>query len=92
MITIVNGDSLDTNKLTYAIIINFILYFDWFWAHLLQTLVFIYVHKAPRTGPRQRSAYNLKVLLSIDWGVSVPCSMYYMLVWYVLILINIYTH
>ena len=30
MITIVNGDSLDTNKLTYAIIINFILYFDWF--------------------------------------------------------------
>ena len=56
MIILVSGDSLDINELTYAIIINFILYFDWLWAHLLQTLVYIYVHKAPRTGPRQRSA------------------------------------
>ena len=39
MIIIVSGDSLDIKELTYAIIINFILYFDWFRAHLLQTLV-----------------------------------------------------
>ena len=70
MIILVSGDSLDIKELTYAIIINFILYFDWFWAHLLQTLdvVYIYVHKALRTGPRQRSAYSLKVLLySVYW-------------------------
>ena len=30
MITIVNGNSLDTKTFTYAIIINCILYFDWF--------------------------------------------------------------
>ena len=30
MIILVSGDSLDIKKLTYAIIINFILYFDWF--------------------------------------------------------------
>ena len=30
MIILVSGDSLDINELTYAIIINFILYFDWF--------------------------------------------------------------
>ena len=29
MIILVSGDSLDINELTYAIIINFILYFDW---------------------------------------------------------------
>ena len=51
MITLVSGDSLDIKALTYAIILNFILYFDWSWVHLLQTLVYIYVHKAPRTGP-----------------------------------------
>ena len=61
MIILVSGDSLDIKELIYAIIINFILYFDWFWAHLLQTLVYIYVHKAPRTGPRQRSAYSFIV-------------------------------
>ena len=81
MIILVSGDSLEIKELTYAIIINFILYFDWFWAHLLQTLVYIYVHKAPRTGPQQRSTYSFKVLLYIDWGISVPCSVYYMLVW-----------
>ena len=48
MIILVSGDSLDIKELTYAIIINFISYFDWFWAHLLQTLVYIYVHKVPR--------------------------------------------
>ena len=41
MIIRVSGDSLDIKELTYAIIINFILYFDLFWAHLLQTLVYI---------------------------------------------------
>ena len=90
-IILVSGYSLDIKELTYAIIINFILYFDSFWAHLLQTLVYIYVHKAPCMGPRRRSAYSLKVLLHIDWGVNVLCSVYYVLVWYVLILINIYT-
>ena len=30
MITLVSGDSLDIKALTYAININFILYFDWF--------------------------------------------------------------
>ena len=30
MIILVSGDSLDIKELTYAIIINFILYFDWF--------------------------------------------------------------
>ena len=40
-IILVSGDNLDIKELTYAIIINFknfykiILYFDWFWAHLL---------------------------------------------------------
>ena len=29
MIILVRGDSLDIKELTYAIIINFILYFDW---------------------------------------------------------------
>ena len=63
MIILVRGDSLDIKELTYVIIINFILYFDWFRAHLLQTLGYSYVHKAPRTGSRQRSAYSLNVLL-----------------------------
>ena len=66
MIILVSGASLYIKELTCAININFVLYFDWFRAHLLQTLVYIYVHKAPRTGPRQRSAYSLKVLLYID--------------------------
>ena len=61
MIILVSGDSLDIKELTYVIIINFILYFDLFWAHLLQTLVYIYVHKAPHTVPWQRSAYSLTV-------------------------------
>ena len=30
MILLVSGDSLDIKELTYAIILNFILYFDWF--------------------------------------------------------------
>ena len=30
MVILVSGDSLDIKELTYAIIINFILYFDWF--------------------------------------------------------------
>ena len=30
MLIFVIGDSLDKKELTYAIIINFILYFDWF--------------------------------------------------------------
>ncbi len=30
MIILVSGDSLDIKELTYAIIRNFILYFDWF--------------------------------------------------------------
>ena len=30
MIILVSGDSLDIKELTYAIIIKFILYFDWF--------------------------------------------------------------
>ena len=30
MIILVSGDSLYIKELTYAIIINFILYFDWF--------------------------------------------------------------
>ena len=30
IIILVSGDSLYINELTYAIIINFILYFDWF--------------------------------------------------------------
>ena len=30
MIILVSGDSLDIKELTYAIIVNFILYFDWF--------------------------------------------------------------
>ena len=29
MIILVNGDSLDIKELTYTIIVNFILYFDW---------------------------------------------------------------
>ena len=70
MIILVIGDSLYIKELAYAIIINFIFYFDWFLAHLLQTLVYMYVLKAQRTGPRQRSAYSLKVLLYIDWGLS----------------------
>ena len=66
MIIFVSGDSLDIKELTYAIVINFILYFERFWAHLLQTLVYIYVHKALHTGPRQGSACSLKVFLYID--------------------------
>ena len=66
MIILVSRDSLDIKELTYAIIINFILYFDWFLAHLLQILVYIYMHKVPCTGLRQRSAHSLKVLLYID--------------------------
>ena len=53
MIILVSGDSLDIKELTCAIIINFILYFH----------VFMCIR---RTGPRQRSAYSLKVLLCID--------------------------
>ena len=53
-------------ELTYAIIRKFYLYFDWFLAHLLQTLVYFEMHKAPRTGPRQKSAYKLKIVLYID--------------------------
>ena len=68
MIILVSGHNLDIKELTYAIINNYILHFDWFWAYLLQTLVYIYMHKALRTGPRQRNAYILNVL--IDWGVS----------------------
>ena len=30
MIILVSGDSIDIKELTYAIIINFTLYFDWF--------------------------------------------------------------
>ena len=33
MSILVSGYSLDIKELTYAIIINFILYFDWFCAH-----------------------------------------------------------
>ena len=36
MIILVSGDSLDIKELTYAIIINFTLYFDWLWAHLFK--------------------------------------------------------
>ena len=30
MIILVSGDSLDIKELIYAIIINFVIYFDWF--------------------------------------------------------------
>ena len=74
--SLVSGDSLVIKELTCAIIRNFILYFDWFWAHLLETLVCFEVHKVPRIGPRQKSADSLKDFLYIDWGVSVSCSVY----------------
>ena len=35
MIILVSGDSLDIKELAYAIIINFILYFDWFYIDIL---------------------------------------------------------
>ena len=35
MIILVSEDSLDIKELAYAIIINFILYFDWFYIDIL---------------------------------------------------------
>ena len=50
MIILVSGASLDIKELNCAININFVLYFDWFRAHVLQTFVYIYVHKAAAYG------------------------------------------
>ena len=48
-IIFVSRDSLEMKEIICAIIRNFIYYFDWFWAHLLQTLVYMEVHNATHT-------------------------------------------
>ena len=42
--------------------------------------IYIYVHKAPRTGLRQRSAYSLKILLYSTTFKLTPQSIYIILI------------
>ena len=52
----------------------------WFLAHLLQTLIYIYVHKGPRMEPRQKSAYSVKLCYISIKGLMfcVQCTQFLM--------------